>query len=222
MRNGSGDNLQIASHVITDFIMKMFGQWTTAEVEAFATCMGALATLLLVIAGIFQLRLVRRANRLVTAQIAAQQNRWNREDQIRETQQALNYRFGIKAGITDEPRGPDVIVWVANLGTASFLVTRVWLDIVNPLNASQRLLRKKGFEWNAVVAAGETKEFRLPEGYLIGSPVDKDEFGVGYHKCEISIGIDYFSQQSMSPVKTFEAGVDEGRRLEMFSKPFEE
>ena len=142
-------------------------------------------------------------------------SRWTREDEIRKSQEALNYRFGVK------PRDDgEVVVWVANLGTTSFLVTRVWLDITNPFDSTQRLLRKKGFEWNAVVTAGETKDFVMPEGYLLGSPVDKDEHSC--HKYEFSIGIDHLGKQEMSPVKTFDVVVDEAKRLEMFSKPFAE
>ncbi|HZD31630.1 MAG TPA: hypothetical protein VE779_08205, partial [Candidatus Angelobacter sp.] len=136
----------------------VFGQWKATDVEAIATCIGALATFLLVVAGILQLKSIGKANRLVRQQITDQQKRWSREDQIRENQLALNYRFGIKTGLDADPQRPDVIVWVANLGTTSFLVDRVWLDIVNPYDASQRLPRKKAFPWNAVVAAGETKE----------------------------------------------------------------
>jgi hypothetical protein len=145
-----------------------------------------------------------------------QRERWNREDEIRRTQRALDYRFGVK------PDDTDVIIWVANLGITSFLVTRIWLDIVNPFDSTKRLLRKKGLEWNAVLAAGETREFRMPEGYLAGSPVEPEGNGHGYHQCEISIEIDHLGQHVKSPIKTFNVSVGEEGRTEMFLKPFSE
>lgn len=143
-------------------------------------------------------------------------DRWRREDEIRQTQQALSYRFGIK------PLDTDVVIWVANLGITSFLAVRIWLDLVNPFDSNQRLLRKKPLEWNAVLAAGETKEFTLPEGYLLGSPVKPGEDGRGYHQCEVSIEIDHLGQLVKSPIKTFNVSVDKEGRVEMFSKPFSE
>jgi hypothetical protein len=92
---------------------------------------------------------------------------------------------------------------------------------VNPSDPTQHLPRKKGFEWNCVVASGQTKEFVLPEGYTIGSP-GKNEGATSYHHCEVSIGIEHLGQQVRSPVKTFNVLADEQERLAMFSKPFSE
>jgi hypothetical protein len=187
----------------------------------FATSLLVLATLLLYLDGRSKAREQRKRwekeDKDHDRELSELRSRWTREDEIRESQQALNYRFGIVA------RDAKVIVWVANLGSTSFLVNRVWLDIANPFNPSERLLRKKGFEWNAVVAAGatETNEFVLPDDFLLGSPVDKDEYGCGYHECEVSIGIDHLNHPTMSPAKKFRAGVDEEHRLEMFEKDFE-
>jgi hypothetical protein len=183
--------------------------WTAGGIEALATC-------LLALFAVIQLLAIRKNNDLISTQIVAQQKRWSREDEIRESRQALNYRFGVKSEDTN------VVVWVANLGVTSFLVTRVWVDIANPFDPTQRLPRKKGLEWNAVLAAAETKEFVLPEGYTLGSPVSKDENGRSYHHCEVSIEIEHLDRQARSPIKTFNVLVDEQERLEMFNKPFAE
>jgi hypothetical protein len=97
-------------------------EWLTAErYLTFATWGLVCATLALVIATLLlyldgrsksreQEKRWEKEDRDHEREQSESRSRWTREDEIRERQRALDYRFGVKS------EDVNVIVWVANLG----------------------------------------------------------------------------------------------------------
>jgi hypothetical protein len=161
----------------------------------------------------FQWKAISKNNLLIGQQIAAQQARWSAEDQERKAREAIRYKFGA------ELLEPKIVIWVANLGTTSFFVDKVWLNMGSPLDPTQRFFRPKGFAWHVVLSAGEVNEFGLPQGYSLGSPVTPDESGDASHECEVWLQIEYMDGTIKSDTIAFTLRLGEAEVVKSFSRP---
>jgi len=184
--------------------------WSALQTSA--PIIEALATVFLGIYAVFQWKAIGKNNSLIGQQISAQQVRWSSEDQERKAREAIRYKFGA------ELREPKIVIWVANLGITSFFVDKVWLNMGPPLDLTKRFFHPKGFAWHVVLSAGEVKEFALPEGYSLGSPVTPDESGDASHECDVWLQIEHMDGAVKSDTITFTVRLGGEEVVKSFSR----
>jgi len=112
-----------------------------------AVAVEALATVALVIAAFIQWGTMR-------AQARQERDRWKREDEIRAEENKPKAEFGLRRK-TDM----QMELWCANLGSVSFLVTKM---LIYPINVMEYEAYEIPLEPHFVVSVGEMREVTVP------------------------------------------------------------
>jgi hypothetical protein len=96
--------------------------------------------------------------------------KWRRDDQVQTEQTKPHYMWGFNHA----PGSGKVKIWVANLGSTSFLLTSIWVERQDPLNRTPIDPRPVPFVVTEVVATGMrtsfdvSREFQLPRNFPTG------------------------------------------------------
>ena len=106
--------------------------WLQDFFKNWAVAVEALATVALVIAAFIQWGTMR-------AQARQERDRWKREDEIRAEEKKPKAEFGLRHK-TDRI----MELWCANLGSVSFLVTKMLIDLAPAKRTSYSALRRYG------------------------------------------------------------------------------
>lgn len=151
----------------------MLPHWLTSEQNvAFATWGLVVATLLLALITL-GLVLDSRANRREQRERWAKEDverwrehselleKWNRDDEARVQQAKPHYRWGFNHDIANKKLG----IWVANLGSTSFLLTAIWVERQGPLDRQAIDARPVPFVLTEVVDKGTRMNFDVLRGF---------------------------------------------------------
>jgi hypothetical protein len=114
-----------------------------------------------------------------------ERSRWRRDDEIRQEEQRPKFDFGLDIQPLLNSHRNDVVVWCANLGSASFIVKRILARHLIDFDEDEA---PKHFDPQVIVKAGEMARVSIPASLFMDVHMRADkEFWIAVSSADIEV-----------------------------------